>query len=858
MDECKPIKTPGILSENLDDIASSPLVPKTKYQENIRFIDNVKKTSKMGIFNRKKEINYVEEEEGLFETQEDSSDSDIPDLTDASLSLPYSKIIDQCVAFDDPNLKRLLPSCHLRLTVQDVYMKGKKIWYLLELEHGSFKWFLKKRFREALYLHHQLQMLRALWTIQLPEIRLSFHKVIKVFMEQTEMKYKCSTKAAMENYLKSLLKIPCFRNAQDTLEFLEIGPLSFVEDLGPKGKEGYVWKRCCYQDTGFGLFDSLCLNGCTFWKKRWLFLKENFTALMNNTNGQLDGVLLLDRAFRVFVDKRAARSKDGIIIQNLNKKLYLRCENEHQAEDWAAEINYVLNGFQADFVRMNSYGSYAPSRSLSKCRWIVDGATYFEAVAEVLEKAQEEIFITDWWLTPEIYLKRPTVQGHYWQLDYLLRRKARSGVRIYILLYKELELALGINSFHSEQKLIRMHKNIKVLRHPDVKKGILLWAHHEKLVCVDQTYAFVGGLDLCYGRWDDYQHRLSDFGDFEKKLKILRHMSTTSPNDISANHRIRKTSSLPHLSAEEIQIAESSTKPSQIPKFKTIVRKLQVAKEFGRLQQTLATELKDTKDETETVLPNLIPADRRRTIQQMALIALGMERKFRLWHGKDYVNFICRDFENLHQPYADIIDRKTTPRMPWHDIGLFVQGEPARDIARHFIIRWNQAKEEICPEDFTYPYLMPKAYAKFNDNTSSWLYDIIGTIYSAECQVLRSLCLWSGGISETENSIQEAYIQVIREAKHFIYIENQFFISQPSGDRNVLNGIADALYYRILKAHRNRNLFRVYVLLPLLPAFEGELGKGSGTLIQVITHWNYKSICRGPNSLYQRLSCHSK
>ena len=27
-----------------------------------------------------------------------------------------------------------------------------------------------------------------------------------------------------------------------------------------------------------------------------------------------------------------------------------------------------------------------------------------------------------------------------------------------------------------------------------------LWAHHEKLVVVDQLYAFVGGIDLCYGR----------------------------------------------------------------------------------------------------------------------------------------------------------------------------------------------------------------------------------------------------------------------------------------------------------------------------------------------------------------------
>lgn len=55
---------------------------------------------------------------------------------------------------------------------------------------------------------------------------------------------------------------------------------------------------------------------------------------------------------------------------------------------------------------------------------IVDGATYFEAVAIALEAAKEEIFIADWWLSPEIYLRRPTVHGHYWQLDYLLRRKA--------------------------------------------------------------------------------------------------------------------------------------------------------------------------------------------------------------------------------------------------------------------------------------------------------------------------------------------------------------------------------------------------------------------------------------------------
>ena len=38
-------------------------------------------------------------------------------------------------------------------------------------------------------------------------------------------------------------------------------------------------------------------------------------------------------------------------------------------------------------------------------------------------------------------------------------------------------------------------------------------AHHEKIVVVDQSYAFVGGIDLCYGRWDNSHHFLTDSPD---------------------------------------------------------------------------------------------------------------------------------------------------------------------------------------------------------------------------------------------------------------------------------------------------------------------------------------------------------
>jgi len=44
--------------------------------------------------------------------------------------------------------------------------------------------------------------------------------------------------------------------------------------------------------------------------------------------------------------------------------------------------------------------------------------------------------------------------------------------------------------------------------------------------------------------------------------------------------------------------------------------------------------------------------------------------------------------------------------------------------------------------------------------------------------ILRSSSTWSGGLSSVESSIHEAYLDLIRNSKRFIYIENQFFIAR--------------------------------------------------------------------------------
>lgn len=156
-------------------------------------------------------------------------------------------------------------------------------------------------------------------------------------------------------------------------------------------------------------------------------------------------------------------------------------------------------------------------------KWYVDGRDYFWAVSEALERAKETIYLADWWLSPELFLRRPPHKYKEWGLDNILKRKAEAGVKIYVCVYREVEAAITCNSRHTKRALHDLcpkgtpgHGNIVVMRHPDhnvfenAADMTFYWAHHEKFVVIDYEMAFIGGLDLCFGRWDVHQHPLAD------------------------------------------------------------------------------------------------------------------------------------------------------------------------------------------------------------------------------------------------------------------------------------------------------------------------------------------------------------
>ncbi|XP_037125552.1 phospholipase D1 isoform X1 [Syngnathus acus] len=649
--------------------------------------------------------------------------------------------------------------------------------YTVILTHGQFHWTVKRKYKHFQELHRDLYNHRMMYHfLPLGKFAKDRQQMRAMSEEMPSLRGNQRTRRTsskmkyLEEYLNDLLENMFCRSDRSMLEFLSVSALSFVPDLGPKGLEGPIFKK----SGGHRVQGLNCIGHhqiCFRWSRRWLVVKDSFLMYMNREKGRINFVLLFDPEFNVKVGRAYTDTKYGVCIENFTRNLIIKCSSYRQAHWWSHEINRLAE--TCHFLKVQRFGGFAPPRDNTLTKWYVNGRDYFADLADALEQAKEEIFITDWWLSPEVFLKRPATDN-VWRLDEVLNRKAEQGVRVCVMLYKEVELALGINSEHSKRTLMDLHPNIKVMRHPDhVSSVVVLWAHHEKMVAIDQTVAFVGGIDLAFGRWDDSQYRLTDLGSTDTAEKVTE----TEPQ------------------GETDENGSASPKASDKP----------------------TRELVDLTGNT------------------------------KLWLGKDYSNFIKKDWVQLDRPFEDNIDRTKVPRMPWRDLSAALHGKAARDVARHFIQRWNFTKIfKIKYKDDFYPYLLPKSRCSADDLS----FTVPGS-KKAKVQVLRSADRWSTGTCE--NSILNAYIHTIESSQHYIYIENQFFISCADG-KTVYNGIGDAIVNRILRAYREQKKYRVFVVIPLLPGFEGDITTGGGNAIKAILHFTYRTICRGEQSILSRLS----
>ncbi|THG97034.1 hypothetical protein EW026_g4898 [Hermanssonia centrifuga] len=408
-----------------------------------------------------------------------------------------------------------------------------------------------------------------------------------------------------------------------------------------------------------------------------------------NTNPLLDPH---DKNAGTDKSRRGDVSKHTFYISNSQMRLKLFAKNERQMLQWIAALEKVAR--ESHYIGKNRFDSFAPIRLNVAAQWLVDGRDYFWNLSRAILLAKECIYIHDWWLSPELHMRRPGMEKY--RLDRLLERKAKEGVKIYVILYQEVSSrTTPTDSNYAKQRLSALHPNIMVQRSPShFQTGTFYWAHHEKMCVIDQAIAFMGGLDLCFGRWDTPQHVLVDDPE------------NSDGGDV-------------------------------------------------------------------------------------------------IWPGKDYSNPRIVDFHQLSKPDEDM-----------HDVSMQMVGQPARDLARHFVQRWNyllRIKNHTRPM----PSLLPPP--EFRPGELSAL----GLTGTCELQICRSAGPWSMGTPDRiECSIQNAYLKAIQLSEHFVYIENQFFItSTVVNEVKIENKIGDAIVHRIIRAHNEGTPFKVCIVIPLLPGF---------------------------------------
>lgn len=552
------------------------------------------------------------------------------------------------------------------------------------------------------------------------------------------------------------------------------------------------------------------------------------------------------------------------------------------------------------------------------------------------------------WLSPELYLRRLPSRNEQYRVDHMLQAAAQRGVKINIIVYKEVTQALTrkyltptipqylhsllphatdpisrtlsglglaatfaalehmeaenplmapivpVCSSHTKHALENLHPNISVFRHPDhlpdpqslessflsslqnlsltaknaaslpgdalkaiygmSEDVILYWAHHEKLCLIDGKTAFMGGLDLCFGRWDLNQHPIADChpgdpGDIVFPGQDWNNARIADFQDVAHwdAHNVldRKTSSRMGWSDISISLhgpVVEDLKEHFVQRWNFIYNeKYDVRKDvrYSRLKLN-AQELGAHPQSTSA---RISPENRRYQaapiFQQTSAGPLGQP-----YGGAS--NPGANDSQDQYFPPPP------SSRAPneGQGSGQHRVGEESRQGHHHHHHR-EQVEEEARALGGRLESKMGQAEGKYAEYSSR--HPDLPQMGSIPCQIVRSCTKWSHGVP-TENSIQNAYCEVIRNSQHFVYIENQFFITA-TGDKQkpIRNTIGAAIVERILRAARAGEKYKVIVLMPAVPAFAGDLKDDSSLGTRAIMEFQYTSINRGGHSIMETI-----
>ena len=414
---------------------------------------------------------------------------------------------------------------------------------------------------------------------------------------------------------------------------------------------------------------------------------------------------------------------------------------------------FIHNGTGVQDFESRQWGdTFAPPRFGNKVEFYVTGEEYYNKLASVFATAKDSIYITGWQVNFDVELA-----GGKTLFEHLeLAMSVNKHLRVYVMPWLSPKVGVNTGDFETMLAIFQLNAGVggpprafalPAVGQSDMKDGLAIgFSHHQKLVVIDSKLAFVGGIDLAYGRRDNgkfllrhdgrtgselynpcippmhkidhvercnyltrwelfaacFDGMLGGIGVFFtaaswKPIAIGLDTAATGAEVIGearkkASEWWNSSSILPAFLAEWQKLAVDKAHEGARKGFHDLDRKLGGKLEF--LHNTASASAADAAANLLSWLNNgnmdALPAEKQgEAAKVMELFVLATMNLLHSAADKRLTRYANLRTLRKMLPTGAAMISSSQPRMPWHDVHSSIEGPSVSDLCHNFERRWN-------------------------------------------------------------------------------------------------------------------------------------------------------------------------
>lgn len=476
--------------------------------------------------------------------------------------------------------------------------------------------------------------------------------------------------------------------------------------------------------------------------------------------------------------------------------------------------------------------AFAPERQGNSVEAFSTGKAYFESVAAAIQSAKKTIFICGWQVDWGVELIPAVERTPGLRLIDALKNALDNSpnLRIYIMPWMSPKVGVNTGDLGTMLAVFQLNAGRKGMPALCCPAGLqndytaieeTFFSHHQKLVVIDNQVAYVGGIDLAFGRRDDERFTLtheSRVGPevYNTGVPPATELDAVQKQAYLSEAELIQTSLSVGLIGSAVQTQNQLTRAlanSSVGRWTSKAIQTWRENKLPDWMQEPINDLKASVQAKYNELDDPLTDDLIRKLDAGVLdssdVTTAISKVGDFMHGA-YLTLLGTSWMQREPNYELLLPRVQSspagwmvyradqPRMPWQDVQVKISGPSVYDLSMNFVRRWNSLQHAYLPSDLVRLTAIPKerqpakpAEGKGNGGEGKVS---VRVLRSAPLHLQQEEFRATPGLPRpiaAQDEIHDAMVAAIQRAKRFIYIENQFFQSgfgTPSIDPWTLDG----------------------------------------------------------------------